>query len=105
MAFSSSNPGVLEFIEYQRHEAYLDQSSKELSELELRASVMLEIMRDAQSDGAVVDGPPYMLTNMVFGAFLRLARAERAGLMQLSESNWQCAEDRAWAIISAQADI
>lgn len=105
MVFSSSNPGVLEFIEYQRHEAYLDRTSQELRELEARASVMLDIMRQAQADGAVVDGPPYILTNMVFGAFLRLVRAERAGLMQLSEADWKCAEDRAWAIISAKTEV
>ncbi|MEM9493479.1 MAG: TetR/AcrR family transcriptional regulator [Myxococcota bacterium] len=95
--FAQEHPNVLEYLEFHHHSTYLDSGSHEATAR--LATEMSALIEAGQADEVFVDGPPLILTNMIYGAFLRLLRVGRSGWLELTPELFAAAEERAWAMI------
>lgn len=98
-AFERAHPRALAFLELHYHAPYLDEASRRLDEELL--SPLRTLLVKAQEQGIVKALPADALIALVFGAFVRLVKVARDGLVELTSETLQGAEECLWAAIRA----
>ena len=91
------NPDAFYFLELHHHAPYLDEESRALEERVLGRSV--EFYQQAQTQQALKDVPPSVLIHTVWGAFVGIMKASRAGHLELTPQVMQHVEDCCWEAI------
>lgn len=98
MDYALRHPDAFQFLEYHHHAPYLDAESKKLEADSLQP--VAELIRAATSFGAVRDVEPAVLVSIVWGALVRLTRAQREGYFELTEDLIQQSEEACWSAIA-----
>lgn len=97
IGFARKYPKAFRFLELQDHLPYLDDSSRELERKVLRR--LATPARNLQQQGVFrADMRPEIMMATVWGAFVNLLKAERAGYIELSEKDINDARDACWRI-------
>ncbi len=94
--FATEWPEAFAFLEFQQHERYLDDENRALSAAVEAASV--DFVLRGQRSGEIRPGEPAMLVALVYGAFVGLGKAFRAGLV-LDDGQLAAAEEAAWSVL------
>mgnify|MGYP001627838149 CR=1 FL=1 len=95
VGFAREHPKSFRFLELQDHLPYLDDSSRELEREVLRK--LATPARNLQQQGVLrSDMRPEIMMATVWGAFVNLMKAERAGYIELSEKDINDARDACW---------
>jgi len=96
--FARAHPDGFAFLELHNHRSYLDAESRAM-ENRLKDFGALVVAR-AQADGIVKAGPPILLMELVFGAFIGMMRAHWDGRFDLSPEQRDLAEVACWDLIA-----
>ncbi|MFP8959093.1 TetR family transcriptional regulator [Streptomyces nanhaiensis] len=97
-AFAAEQPDALVFVEHQQHAGYLDEESRRLAE---RVDQMgADLIRAGQRLGLFRQTDPRLLTTMVFGVYVQLSKAHRAGSAALDADAWTEAREAVWSLLS-----
>lgn len=96
--FALAEPRAFAFLELHYHGSYLDAESRAM-ENRLKDFTALVIGR-AQADGVVKAGPPTLLMELAFGAFIGMMRAHGEGRVELDAAGRALAERACWDIIA-----
>jgi len=98
-AFARAEPSAFAFLELHYHGSYLDAESLAMENRlkDFGASVM----KGAQAEGIIKAGPPTLLMELVFGAFIGMIRAHGEGRVTLTEDHRALAEQACWDAIAA----
>jgi TetR/AcrR family transcriptional regulator, repressor of fatR-cypB operon len=98
VAFALAHPTAFAFIELHNHASYLDDESRTLdrSIKDFTASILVR----AQSEGLVKPLDPYLLMELVFGAFIAMMRAHWEHRIQLDDDVIRNAERACWDTIA-----
>jgi len=96
--FALAHPDAFAFLELHHHASYLDAESQAMdNRLKDFTATMLT---QAQADGIVKAGPPTLLMELVFGAFVGMIRAHWEGRAPLGPDEQDLAEQACWDIIA-----
>lgn len=98
-AFSRESPHALRFLELHCHEPYLDEESRALSRSFL--DEIAGVLRAAQREGELRDGPAEVLIAMAFGAFVGLLKEAGAGHLELDSAALEASEAAIWSMLRA----
>lgn len=97
MAFAQECPATLAFLEHQQHAAYLDDESLRLSQqVEEIGTALISAGQDL---GVFREADPRMLTALLFGAYVGLSKAGRAGL-DLDPAALLAAREAVWGLLT-----
>lgn len=99
--FALANPKAFAFLELHHHASYLDAESRGM-DLSLKSFGAAMVER-AQKEGVVKPGPPALLMELVFGAFIGMMRAHWEGRVALSEDERLLAEQACWDTVAVHA--
>lgn len=95
IGFAQEHPKSFRFLELQDHLPYLDASSRELERSVLRR--LASPTRNLQQQGVFRDDiRAEIIMATVWGAFVNLMKAERAGYIELSDKDITDARDACW---------
>jgi TetR/AcrR family transcriptional regulator, repressor of fatR-cypB operon len=95
--FARTQPRALAFLELHHHAPYLDDESRQADEALL--GPIRHLLAEAASRGVVKVLAPDIVIGLVFGAFVGLVKAARAGLVELNEETLKATEGCLWAAI------
>lgn len=97
IGFAREHPRAFRFLELQDHLPYLNEHSRELEREVLRK--LAQPARNLQQQGVFrSDIRAEVLMATVWGAFVNLMKAERAGYIELSDKDIDDARDACWRI-------
>lgn len=97
IGFAREHPKAFRFLELQDHLPYLDETSRELERKVLRR--LAAPTRNLQQQGVFrSDIRAEIIMATVWGAFVNLMKAERAGYIELSDKDITDARDACWRI-------
>ncbi|MFL1483554.1 TetR/AcrR family transcriptional regulator [Marinobacter sp. LN3S78] len=100
VGFAREHPKSFRFLELQDHLPYLDDSSRELERQVLRRLVTPS--RNLQQQGVFrTDIRAEIIMATVWGAFVNLMKAERAGYIELSDKDINDARDACWRMCAS----
>ena len=99
--FALAEPTAFAFLEMHNHRSYLDGESLAM-ENRLKDFGAAMVTR-AQTLGEVKPGPPRLLMELVFGAFIGMMRAHQEGRVPLTTEDRGLAEAACWDIIANHA--
>lgn len=100
--FARAQPQAFAFLELHHHARYLDDESLAL---EREALAPVAAFFDRPDVAAVVRPMPVpALIALVWGAFVGLVKASRAGYLELSDAVLAQAEDACWSAMTASAE-
>lgn len=95
VGFAREHPRAFRFLELQDHLPYLDETSRELERKVLRR--LAAPTRNLQQQGVFrSDIRAEIIMATVWGAFVNLMKAERAGYIELSDKDIIDARDACW---------
>jgi TetR/AcrR family transcriptional regulator, repressor of fatR-cypB operon len=97
VAFALAYPQAFSFLEHQMHGSYLRPQAYEVVD-RLNAE-LVEIIRAAQTVGAVRAGDPQVLLSMAFGAFVAITKHSRASGIPLGEYDLEGAREAVMGLI------
>ncbi|GMV39526.1 MAG: hypothetical protein AMXMBFR64_12420 [Myxococcales bacterium] len=98
VAFALAHPKAFAFLELHHHASYLDATSLGLENtLKSFGAAMVE---RAQAEGQIKPGPPALLMELVFGAFIGMMRAHWEGRVALTEDDRELAERACWDTVA-----
>ena len=98
VAFATTQPTALSFLENHRHDLYLDDESRALSAaIDAGAA---EFVRRGQRSGEIRPGPPEALVALVFGAFVGVLRAGHEGRLPVDDVLLAELEDTVWGLLA-----
>lgn len=101
MDFALAHPDGFAFLELHNHRSYLDGESRAMeNRLKDFGAV---VVGKAQADGLVKAGPPILLMELVFGAFIGMMRAHWDGRFPLTPDQRVLAEAACWDLIARPA--
>ncbi|MFE5512306.1 TetR/AcrR family transcriptional regulator [Streptomyces sp. NPDC056529] len=98
--FAHDHPDALAFLEHQQHAGYLDAASHEAAGRAEEPAVRL--IEAGQEHGVFRDTDARLLITMVFGAFVGLTKASRAG-SGLPRDAWGRAAQALWGLLATPA--
>ncbi|MGW0117856.1 TetR/AcrR family transcriptional regulator [Streptomyces sp. NPDC003327] len=102
VSFARDHPDALAFLEHQQHASYLDARSRAMAE-EAEAPAV-ELIRAGQRLGVLRPGDPHLLITMIFGAYVGLTKAARAG-GDLPPPAWQEASRAVWSMLAVAESV
>lgn len=101
LEFAVKHPDGFAFLELHNHRSYLDAESRAMeNRLKDFGAV---VVTKAQADGLVKSGPPALLMELVFGAFIGMMRAHWDGRFPLDPAQRDLAEAASWDLIAHTA--
>jgi TetR/AcrR family transcriptional regulator, repressor of fatR-cypB operon len=95
-AFATDHPTAFAFLEHQQHEGYLDAESTALAEQ--ATALATDLVVRGQRGGQIRPGDPAVLVALVYGAFVGLSKAIRAGTV-VGEDEFAAAERAVWDLL------
>jgi TetR/AcrR family transcriptional regulator, repressor of fatR-cypB operon len=95
--FARINRDALVFLEAHHHAAYLDETSRELTEWSRRQ--FNEFFENSRRDQITRDAPAELLVALVVGAFMGSQKAFINGLVEQTPSNEALAEEICWEAV------
>lgn len=96
--FALSHPDAFAFLELHHHRSYLDAES--LAAENRLKDFAATMVSQAQADGTIRPGPPALLMELVFGAFVGMMRAHWEGRVELTRDEQVLAEAACWAVVA-----
>ena len=103
VGFAREYPKAFRFLELQDHLPYLDERSRRLEQEVLKRLAMP--CRNLQQQGIFrQDIRPEIIMTTVWGAFVNLMKAERAGYIELTEKDINDARDACWRICAVDPE-
>jgi len=101
--FARREPITVHFLELQDHQPYLDPASRAV-ELDVLGPIF-STLAGFRAEGHLADGPPLdALIAALWGAFVGLVKAERAGYLTLTEDTVRALACSAWRGIEHRAE-
>ncbi|SFR76391.1 transcriptional regulator, TetR family [Marinobacter daqiaonensis] len=102
VGFAREHPRSFRFLELQYHLPYLDRSSREMEHRILKRQA--DVCRYLQDMGIFrADMRAEIIMATVWGAFVNLMKAERAGYTRLTEEDINSARDGCWRLCASSA--
>lgn len=98
VTFALAHPSAFAFLELHHHGSYLDAESRAM-ENRLKDFAAGMVTR-AQQEGVIKAGPPTLLMELVFGAFIGMMRAHGEGRADLDDAARALAEQAGWDAIA-----
>lgn len=103
VSFARENPKAFRFLELQDHLPYLDERSRRLEKDVLRQLAIPS--RNLQQRGVFrTDIRAEIIMATVWGAFVNLMKAERAGYIELTDKDINDARDACWRICAVNPE-
>lgn len=100
VAFALEHPQAFAFLELHHHSSYLDAES--LAAENRLKDFSASMMQSAQSRGELRPGPPKLLMELVFGAFIGMMRAHWEGRIDLTSDERALAEAACWRVVAPE---
>ncbi|MGW7543059.1 TetR/AcrR family transcriptional regulator [Streptomyces sp. NPDC054770] len=97
VAFALAYPQAFSFLEHQVHGSYLRPQAYEV--VHRLDAELVEILRAAQTAGAVRAGDPQVLLSMAFGAFVGVTKHSRASGVPLGEYDLEGVREAVMSLI------
>jgi AcrR family transcriptional regulator len=95
--FTRRHPDTVSFLELHHHAPYLDEASRRCEE-EIRSAIV-SFIEGLQRREVIKAVPPDLIMVIVYGAFVGLAKAIRAGQLERSPAIIEAAETCVWEAI------
>lgn len=103
VAFAREQPLAFAFLELHHHGDYLDQQSRAV-EMRVIAPIA-EVVERGRVRGVLRQAPAAVLIVTVWGAFVGMFKAARAGYFRLDDDVCRQVEETSWAAIAAPAPM
>ncbi len=99
-SFVADNPDAFAFLELHHHGSYLDETSRRI-ENDL-IDFATAFVAKAQQNNELREGPPLLLMSIALGAFTAIVRSSWEKRIELTDRDWDIAEQSCWDAISAR---
>ena len=101
--FAREHPKAFAFLEFQYHAPYLDETSREF--VGQAMAPIDAFLAGAMEQGELRMGEPALITSFVFGAYIGLVKAERAGAIVLDENKIEAVAWAFWNAFACRPDL